>query len=76
MNDCEYWRTIPSFPVYSASNFGRIRNNDTGRIMHAYVGTRGYLSLTVRRNNKPYTQFVHRLVAEAFLGGTASRVRC
>lgn len=65
----EYWRTIPSFPVYSASNYGRIRNDGTGRIMHVYPGTRGYLALTLRRDNKQTTQMVHRLVAEAFLGG-------
>ena len=65
----EYWRTIPSFPVYSASNLGRIRNDGTGRIMHVYMNPRGYLTLTLRRNNKQEVQRVHRLVAEAFLGG-------
>lgn len=65
----EYWRTIPSFPVYSASNYGRIRNEGTGRIMHQYLDTRGYPMLTLRRDNKQIPQRVHRLVAEAFLGG-------
>lgn len=65
----EYWRTIPSFPVYSASNLGRIRNEGTGRIMHVYMTPRGYLGLTLRRDNKPINQAVHRLVAETFLGG-------
>lgn len=68
MND-EYWRTIPSFPVYSASNYGRIRNDGTGRIMHVFMNPRGYLTLTLRRDSKPIVQSVHRLVAEAFLGG-------
>lgn len=65
----EYWRTIPSFPVYSASNYGRIRNDGTGRIMHTYLNTRGYPSLSLRKDNKQIQQSVHRLVAEAFLGG-------
>lgn len=65
----EYWRIIPSFPTYSASNYGRIKNNKTDRIMHVYQTTRGYLSLTLRRDNEPIVQSVHRLVAEAFLGG-------
>ena len=65
----EYWRTIPSFPLYSASNYGRIRNDKTGRIMRMQVGTRGYLILTLRRDNRQVPQLVHRLVAEAFLGG-------
>lgn len=67
--DLEYWRTIPSFPVYSASNYGRIRNDGTGRIMHVYQTPRGYLTLTLRRDNKQVPRSVHRLVAEAFLGG-------
>ena len=65
----EYWRKIPGFPVYSASNYGRIRNDCTGRIMHVYPNTRGYLTLTLRKDNQPETRSVHRLVAEAFLGG-------
>lgn len=65
----EYWRLIPSFPMYSASNYGRIRNERTGRILHVYMIPRGYLSLTLRRDNKQIPQMVHRLVAEAFLGG-------
>ena len=65
----EYWRTIPSFPVYSASNYGRIRNDGTGRIMHLYMNTRGYLTLSLRKDNKQVQQMVHRLVAESFLGG-------
>ena len=67
--DYEYWRTIPSFPVYSASNLGRIRNDKTGRIMHVYMNTRGYLGLTLRRDNVQVPVLVHRLVAETFLGG-------
>lgn len=67
--DYEYWRTIPSFPVYSASNYGRIRNEGTGRIMRMQLATRGYLTLTLRRDNKQIPVLVHRLIAEAFLGG-------
>lgn len=67
--DLEYWRIIPSFPVYSASNYGRIRNNGTGRIMHVFTNPRGYLTLTLRKDNTQVTKSVHRLVAEAFLGG-------
>lgn len=67
--DYEYWRTIPSFPVYSASNLGRIRNDRTNRIMHVFMNTRGYLALSIYINGERFQQMVHRLVAEAFLGG-------
>lgn len=67
--NAEYWRPIPSFPVYSASNLGRIRNDKTGRIMHVFLTSRGYLGMTLRKDNRQITQSVHRLVAEAFLGG-------
>lgn len=66
----EYWRTIPSFPAYSASNYGRIRNDATGRILHTYFdSTRRYLTVTLHKDCKQVTQRVHRLIAEAFLGG-------
>ena len=66
----EYWRTIPSFPVYSASNYGRIRNDNSGRILHVYLDSgRRYLTVALYRDGKQVTQRVHRLVAEAFLGG-------
>ena len=65
----EYWRTIPSFPKYSASNLGRIMNSTTGQILHMYVNPRGYLTLTLYRDRKQCPCAVHRLVAEAFLGG-------
>ena len=66
----EYWRPIPSFPAYSASSYGRIRNDSTGRILHVYLDSRRrYLILTLRKDGRQVIQRVHRLVAEAFLGG-------
>lgn len=65
----EYWRPIPSFPIYSASNLGRIMNNTTCQILHVYMTPRGYLMLTLYRDHKAFPCAVHRLVAEAFLGG-------
>lgn len=66
----EYWRVIPSFPTYSASNYGRIRNDITGKILHTYFDSgRRYLTIALRKDGKQFTQRVHRLIAEAFLGG-------
>lgn len=72
----EEWRPIPSFPAYAVSSLGNIQ-----RIAHggkqARVGyimsltmKRGYLVVTLRRNNKTYQRRVNRLVAEAFCGIT------
>lgn len=65
----EYWRQIPSFPMYSASNYGRIRNDKTGRILHMYPNPRGYLMLTLSKCGEQRSISVHRLIAETFLGG-------
>ena len=62
----EIWIPIRNFPIYDCSNFGRIRNSKTGRIMRQSINTRGYLQVTLRRNNRYYTLRVHRLVASAF----------
>jgi hypothetical protein len=77
----EVWKCIPSFPGYEASNLGRIRSMDRmvkvtikgksverrqrGRIRKVYDNGAGYMHLHITRNEHHY---VHRLVAEAFLG--------
>lgn len=63
----EIWRPIQNFPLYDCSSCGRIRNHKTGRILKTNINTRGYMHLTLRRNNKAYTERVHRLVALTFL---------
>lgn len=66
----EEWRSIPSWPRYEASSFGRIRravpgyNTHAGRILRPCRARGGYL--VVRLGGR--TCGVHRLVCEAFHG--------
>lgn len=61
------WRNIASFPGYSVSTEGGVRNDDTGRNLKLLVNQRGivYVGLTSRRVQ--YQRAVSMLVAEAFL---------
>lgn len=64
----EIWKPVRDFPSYDCSNYGRIRNIRTQRILKTHINERGYESTTLMRNNEPYTVRVHRIVAETFLG--------
>jgi len=64
----ETWKKIFQFPRYSVSDHGRVRNDDTGRIMAMTVNNTGVvmvgLTADVRRQQK---RGVALLVAKAFL---------
>ena len=77
----EIWRDVVWFEeYYEVSTYGRVRtkprfvdNRYSGRwikptllrrLKHKY----GHLSVTLRAGGKCYLRYVHRLVAEAFLG--------
>ena len=67
----EEWRIISRYPKYMVSNYGRIMNIKTGRILHQYTNHNGYATLTLRTDE--YVQVsarVHRIVAEAFCKNT------
>lgn len=75
----EGWRSIPGFPFYEASTFGRIRSLDRivkhnyggkcvkrGRILSQYIGNKGYLRTGVTFSGKSKNIGVHRLVCLTF----------
>lgn len=76
--EAEVWKTIPSFPAYSASSFGRIRRDaltyggggsvrrPSGALKQRALPY-GHRQVTISTGNKPKTLLVHRLVAETFL---------
>lgn len=59
------WRKIRGFEKYSVSNMGDVRNDKTGRILKPHVSTSGYHQIMMGRKTIP--QYVHRLVAIAFI---------
>lgn len=53
---------------YSVSTHGRIRNERSGYVSSGREAGHGYRKVTFYENNKPVrTEYVHRLVADAFL---------
>jgi len=63
----EEWREVQFFPGYSVSDTGRIRNDDTGRIMTLCVNQRGAVYVGLVRSHRQHIRSVSVLVARAFL---------
>lgn len=78
----ETWIPVvePGFEgAYEVSSLGRVRRSrathgaSVGRVRKLTVMESGYLSVPIYTNNTPRNVFVHRLVAEAFLGTSGGR---
>lgn len=65
----EEWVIIPEFPIYSISNFGRVMNESTGRLMKENKNAQGTVKVGLMDNGKQYTRSVKVLVAHAFVDG-------
>jgi len=64
----EVWAPIEGFPPYEASDQGRIRNGDSGKLLGLYDNGHGVIQVVLRRGGKNHARAVHRLVAESFDG--------
>lgn len=63
----EEWKEIKGFPKYSVSNLGKIKNNETGKILKPYrVGGAGNQYPAVDLYPKKHIK-VHRIVALHFI---------
>jgi hypothetical protein len=61
------WRSIKSFPGYSVSDTGLVRNDDNDRIMTLMVNQFGIVNVGLTKNYVQYKRAVSILVAIAFL---------
>ena len=52
---------------YSISNYGKVKNN-SNMILKPNLDNRGYLKVTIKVKNKRKDIFIHKLVAEHFIG--------
>lgn len=67
----ENWRPIPHFPNYEVSNLGRVRvlsGRYAGEILSQVEQANGYQRVYLTNEAGRFGKYVHRLVAEAFLG--------
>lgn len=65
----EIWRQIKEYPRYSVSNFGRVKNNNTDKVLKGYTDFKGYQRVCIHCRGEGIRKDlkVHRLVAEAFV---------
>lgn len=71
MSKEEIWKTPIGYSTVEASSNGDIRNKETGKLLLKHINKRtGYYNLRVFSDidNKVKIEFVHKLVALAFLG--------
>lgn len=64
------WREIEDFPGYSVSNLGRVRNDDTGRVLALQRNQHGVINVGLVRDGQQHKRSVAVLVAEAWLPET------
>nr|WP_302598403.1 NUMOD4 domain-containing protein [uncultured Cellulosilyticum sp.] len=62
----EHFKAVEGFENYLVSNYGRILNLDTGRILKPRSNN-GYQAVMLCKNGEEKQVFVHRLVAQAFI---------
>ena len=77
MNESEVWKDVVGYEGrYQVSNKGNVRSVERkdsigrkcgGRVLKPINNGRGYLRVTLHKNGKYKTRFIHRLVADAFV---------
>ena len=69
----ENWIRIRGFEIYSVSDLGRVKNEETGRILKPRISNHGTnkhakVKLSMKKwGGGAYEKFVHRLVADTFI---------
>lgn len=61
------WKRITSFPTYSVSDTGLVRNDDTGRVLALRRNPHGIHYVGLMKGRRQHNISVARLVAEAFV---------
>lgn len=67
----EQWKTIPDFPDYEISDWGRVKshkNLEKPKILKGSFSTKGYPQALLYSTGGPKTKPLHILVLEAFVG--------
>ena len=63
----EYWRSIPSFPGYSVSDTGLVRNDLRDTFLSLMVNQQGLSYVGLSQGGRQQNRLVSKLVAEAFM---------
>lgn len=65
----ERWNNIPEFNNYEISDYGRVRNKRSGRILKTSDSRGGYEKVNLYSNGSQRSRKIHRLVATEFVDG-------
>ena len=63
----EEFKKIEEYENYEISNFGNVRNTDTGRILKPRKNTEGYYIVDLYKNGIMKNFYIHRLIGFAFI---------
>lgn len=63
----EHWEVIEGFPIYSISDHGRVRNDNTGKILSKHSNQQGIVAVGLFDGAEQHKRSVTLLVAHAFL---------
>lgn len=66
-NTIELWKPVSGLDNYEVSNYGRVRNVNTGRILKGSQNNHGYWRYDLSIDGKRVVKSGHRLVADAFI---------
>jgi len=77
-------KAIPNYPGYFVTKCGKVWsgpkgiNNTTGKWLKGTAQNKrsGHLVINLWKNKKPKTQYIHRLVLEAFVGPCPEGMEC
>lgn len=63
----EIWKDVVGLEgYYKVSNIGRVKNS-RGKILKPLLNSKGYLRMQLRKDGKNNLDFIHRIVARAFI---------
>lgn len=62
----ETWKQIQEFNKYEVSDYGRIRNKKTMKVLIPGIQNSGYCMVSLRKDGKSYSRSIHRIVMETF----------
>lgn len=65
----EQWRPVVGYDeAYEISDFGKVRNARTGKMLHPALAGAGYEYVWMCINGKRVNRYIHRLVIASFVG--------
>jgi len=71
----EVFKIIDEFENYEISNFGRVRNMKTRRILKPTIDSDGYYKVNLCNNNNERKTFnLHQLIAKAYIANPTNKI--